>query len=224
MKILINRVDSEDKRMLTYFNQYCFNIYSTNYNYRTLLEEHFIIYAADFGMSLALKILVNGGKKSINGTDFNAELIKILLDKEMKFFILGGNFNNLDINRKFGDKINLVKYHSGYFQESEFERIVVKIKDHNPEVVLIGMGVPKQEFIAKRLAEQIDGTKFLCVGNFLEFYFGTVKRIPERWRNSGFEWVYRLWQEPKRLWKRYIIGIPLFIFRVLKIKFTQKKF
>ena len=60
-------------------------------------------------------------------------------------------------------------------------------------------------------------------GNFFEFYLGTIKRIPKIYRNIGIEWIYRFFQEPKRLWKRYFIGIPLFIFGVIKLKLSINK-
>ena len=80
------------------------------------------------------------------------------------------------------------------------------------------MGAPKQELFTYKLSKSTNTNVYLCVGNFFEFYLGTVKRIPKKFRNNGLEWFYRLFHEPKRLWKRYFIGIPLFIFRVIKFK------
>jgi N-acetylglucosaminyldiphosphoundecaprenol N-acetyl-beta-D-mannosaminyltransferase len=77
------------------------------------------------------------------------------------------------------------------------------------------MGVPLQEKIAFELSKRINGLQIICVGNFLEFYFGTIKRAPKFLHNSGFEWIFRLLTEPRRLWKRYLIGIPVFIARII---------
>ncbi|MBK6915089.1 MAG: WecB/TagA/CpsF family glycosyltransferase [Ignavibacteriales bacterium] len=110
------------------------------------------------------------------------------------------------------------------FLDTEFENVIEKIRTAKPDVIIIGMGVPKQEIVAEKLSRSINASLFLCVGNFFEFYFGTAKRIPVRFRNKGIEWIYRLFHEPKRLWKRYLIGIPLFILRVIRFKLTLNKF
>jgi exopolysaccharide biosynthesis WecB/TagA/CpsF family protein len=84
------------------------------------------------------------------------------------------------------------------------------------------MGVPKQELFAEQLIRTSNERVIICVGNFLEFYFGTKKRAPYFLQKIGFEWMFRLLSEPKRLWRRYLLGIPLFIYRVIKIKLGIK--
>jgi len=208
--------------LLTYLNQHCFNIYSTNQEYRNLIDKKFIVYADGLGINLASRILFKKRYKQFNATDLNQRIIKILIDKKIKFFIIGGDFNGDNVRSHFNSNDNSVGYHSGYFSDLELEKIAIKISNLKTDVVIIGMGVPKQEIIAEKLYQLADASLFLCVGNFFEFYFGTKKRIPAIFRNKGIEWIYRLFQEPKRLWKRYIIGIPLFIFRVIKFKFSKK--
>ena len=206
---------------ITYFNQHCFNIYFSDNSYKKLLDNNFLVYADGFGIKLALRSLFGRVYKSFNATDLNEKIMKLILNKDKKFVIIGGNFNKADFDKKFNEASNFVGYFNGYTNVSDFDSLAKNIRTLAPDVVIIGMGVPKQETIAYELSKEINASLFLCVGNFLEFYLGTVKRVPERFRNTGIEWLFRLVQEPKRLWKRYIIGIPLFIFRVLKIKFTQ---
>lgn len=87
-----------------------------------------------------------------------------------------------------------------------------------PEVVIIAMGVPKQEIFAYKLSALINVKLILCVGGFLEFYFRTKKRAPKFFRRIGIEWFYRMIRDPTRLWKRYLIGIPVFLFNVFKMR------
>ena len=221
--LFISSLKSSKRLFLTYLNQHCFNLYSTNQVYRNLIESKFIVYADGVGINLASKILFKKIYKQFNATDLNERFIKILIDEKNKFFIIGGNFNEDDVRSHFNLNENFVGYHPGYFSDSEIGIISEKICILKPDVVIIGMGVPKQEIIAAKLSKLIDASLFLCVGNFLEFYFGTIRRIPIRFRNKGIEWIYRIFQEPKRLWKRYFIGIPLFIFRVIKYKFLISK-
>jgi len=223
LDLIASNLSKKSGLLLTYFNQHCFNLYVTNMEYKSLIDNKFIVYADGFGINLISKILFKKKYKQFNATDLNEELIKIIIDKKNKFFILGGDFNPDDLKSHFKLNENFVGYHPGYFSDLEIGKIFEKICILKPDVVVIGMGVPKQEIIAAKLYELIDASLFLCVGNFLEFYFGTIRRIPIRFRNKGIEWIYRIFQEPKRLWKRYFIGIPLFIFRVIKYKFLISK-
>ncbi|MCH7517195.1 MAG: WecB/TagA/CpsF family glycosyltransferase [Bacteroidetes bacterium] len=92
------------------------------------------------------------------------------------------------------------------------------INSSSCKVIIIGMGVPRQELLAFNISKRAKVILIICVGNFLEFYFGTKKRIPKIFRNTGVEWLYRLISEPRRLWKRYLVGIPIFLFRILKLR------
>lgn len=217
-------LDHSNRTLLTYLNQHCFNIYSSNKKYKNLIDNKFLVYADGAGIKFALRFIM--GKKYIcfNATDLNEKIMEILLKRKIKFFILGGNFNQKELIDKFNRSESFVGYNSGFFLDNEFENVIEKIRTAKPDVIIIGMGVPKQEIVAEKLSRSINASLFICVGNFFEFYFGTVKRIPVHFRNKGIEWIYRLFHEPRRLWKRYLIGIPLFIFRVIRFKLTLNKF
>ncbi|MHB1686876.1 MAG: WecB/TagA/CpsF family glycosyltransferase [Ignavibacteriaceae bacterium] len=135
-----------------------------------------------------------------------------------KVYIIGGNFSEIQIQRTVTKGLIICSYKNGFFKSDEDAEIIYDIKKNNPDVIIIGMGVPKQEFFAGKLMQNINGKEIICVGNFLEFYFGNVKRIPKTFRNLGIEWCYRLLTEPKRLWNRYIFGIPIFMKSVIKLK------
>ncbi len=215
-------LSNHDPILLTYINQHSFNVYFSNEVYRNVIDQKFIIYAADTGINFANRFLLGIKYKPFNGSDLNERIIQILLATKVKFFIMGGNFKVDDLKRHFDSNHSFVGYHSGYFSDSELGKISEEIASLKPDVVLIGMGVPKQEIITARISEIVNTSLFICVGNFFEFYFGTVQRIPLRFRDKGIEWIFRLFHEPKRLWKRYIIGIPLFILRVLKYKLFKQ--
>jgi N-acetylglucosaminyldiphosphoundecaprenol N-acetyl-beta-D-mannosaminyltransferase len=216
-------INSNNRFLVTYLNQNCFNVYTENIFYKNLLDYNFTIYADGFGVSLVLRFFFGKKYKNFNATDLNEKIVEFLITQKIKFFIIGGNFSKNELNNKFGMIDCFVGYNSGYFLENEFDEIANKISLLKPDVIVLGMGVPKQEIIAEKLSQYINASIFLCVGNFFEFYLGTIKRIPKKYRNIGIEWIYRFFQEPKRLWKRYFIGIPLFIFRVIKLKLSINK-
>jgi N-acetylglucosaminyldiphosphoundecaprenol N-acetyl-beta-D-mannosaminyltransferase len=216
-------IDGQQSLLLTYLNQHCFNIYNSNKEYRKLLDTQFTIYQADHGMFLALKYLFGKKINKIDATAMNQIILNELIKKKISLIIIGGNFD-----KKFGqekcskEKINLVGYQKGYFEENQTDRIIKDLNELNTNVFIIGMGVPKQELFAEKLSQGSNNKVVICVGIFFEFYFGTKKRAPLFIQKIGFEWMFRLFTEPRRLWNRYLIGIPLFLYRILKVKFTKK--
>ena len=209
---------------LTYFNQHCFNIYFSDKSYRNLFDSHFLCYLDGIGIYLALKLFGYKNIRKFNASDLNDIILSELINRRIKIFIIGGRFSdNLIDEITKENKLMLCGYQPGYFNETETCELIDKINASEAQVIMIGMGVPKQEIFASKISNSVNVNLVLCVGNFLEFYFGTKKRIPENFRNIGFEWTYRLLSEPVRLWKRYIIGIPLFILRIIKLYLRRGK-
>lgn len=220
---VLNSLDIQESLLLTYFNQHCFNIYSGDVEYRKLLDTKFDIYQADLGVFLALKILFNRKINRIDATAMNQVILDELIRGKIPLVIVGGNFDYKFIQDETKRRgINLVAYNTGYFEEAQTGSIIMELSKKKTRVFFVGMGVPKQELFAEKLLRIQDPKVVICVGNFFEFYFGTKKRTPVFIKKIGMEWMFRLITEPGRLWNRYLIGIPLFIYRILKLKFEGK--
>lgn len=87
---------------------------------------------------------------------------------------------------------------------------------HSPHVVVVALGFPKQEIVSRFLLEENPGTLFLNVGMALAFMTGIRKRAPLGWQKVGLEWLWRLCQEPKRLWRRYIVDDFPFVIKLFR--------
>ncbi|NWF50695.1 MAG: WecB/TagA/CpsF family glycosyltransferase [Ignavibacteriaceae bacterium] len=211
LNLLAEAILSQNGVLLTYFNQHCFNVYFKNDKYREILEKQSVTFLDGYGIYLFLKLLGRSPER-INASDINEKLFKLIGEKYYRTFIVGSNLDEKILSKYFAS-FNLAGYQNGYFSESEKETIQKKIQSADPRVILIGMGVPQQEIFASELAERLNNSVIICVGNFLEFFTERKKRIPKKFRNIGIEWIFRLIQEPARLWRRYLIGIPIFIFR-----------
>lgn len=101
------------------------------------------------------------------------------------------------------------------FSKEDNEKIINAINKANPDLLWIGMTAPKQEKWTYEHWKELD---ILChvgtIGAVFDFYAGTIRRAPIWWQEHGLEWLYRLLIEPKRMWRRYIIGIPLFLWYI----------
>ena len=107
--------------------------------------------------------------------------------------------------------------------EAECADIVQKIRAAAPDVLFLGLGSPKQEKWADRFKEQLGVPVMIGVGISFDYVAGTVKRAPLWMQNIGFEWLFRLCMEPRRLWKRYLLNDPKFFWYVLRQKCSKKK-
>ena len=106
-------------------------------------------------------------------------------------------------------------YH-GFFSSTEENMIIEEINSRKVDVLIVGMGVPKQELWITAIKDKLETAK-LCVagGAIIDFIAGNVTRAPKWMRVMQIEWLYRLFLEPKRLWRRYLIGNIKFLYYVI---------
>ena len=118
--------------------------------------------------------------------------------------------------------LEVVTYSPPYkpeFSEEDNRAIIKAINEANPDLLWIGMTAPKQE---KWTYQHWKELKINChvgtIGAVFDFYAGTATRAPQWWQEHSLEWLYRLVKEPKRMWRRYVIGNPLFLWNIQKEK------
>ena len=121
--------------------------------------------------------------------------------------------------------LDVVTYSPPYkpeFSDEDNNAIIKAINDANPDLLWIGMTAPKQE---KWTFQHWNELKIHChvgtLGAVFDFYAGTAKRAPQWWQDHSLEWLYRLLKEPKRMWRRYVLGNPLFVWNIVKERFCN---
>lgn len=214
---------SNKNHLIFFINAHCFNIAQKESHYRKALNEAELL--LNDGIGIKLGALFSGIllKENMNGTDFIPRLISLARDQKMKVYLLGGEdgiAKNAKVKLEQKIKgVSIVGYQNGYFNFDEDQEIVSDIINHNTDLLIVGMGVPRQELWLTKNKEKLHGVK-LCVagGAVLDFISEKVKRAPLWMQKTGTEWIYRLLHEPFRLFNRYFIGIPLFFFNLLKTK------
>lgn len=167
---------------------------------------------------------MNGPKERVAGADlFNFEMKK-LNELGGSCFFLGSSEKVLAMIKERAaidyPNIKIVTYSPPYkpeFSDDENRLMVEAVNNANPDLLWIGMTAPKQEKWAYRHWKELNihchcGT----IGAVFDFYAGTAKRAPIWWQDNGLEWLYRLLKEPRRMWRRYIIGNTLFLWNIWK--------
>lgn len=165
----------------------------------------------------------------IAGWDLFEFEMKLLNSKGGKCFFMGSSEKVLKLIQEKAKliypNIKIEVYSPPYkseFDDEDNKKIISAINRSNPDLLWIGMTAPKQE---KWTYSHWDELNINChvgtIGAVFDFFAGTIKRAPLKWQKNGLEWLYRLIKEPKRMWKRYIIGNMLFLINISKEKFNS---
>ncbi|MCI6051415.1 WecB/TagA/CpsF family glycosyltransferase [Phocaeicola plebeius] len=168
-------------------------------------------------------------KERIAGWDLFEFEMKHLNQKGGKCFFMGSSEKVLSLIKEKAQQIypNIIveTYSPPYkpeFSNEDNKKIIDAINKANPDLLWIGMTAPKQE---KWTYSHWNELNIHChvgtIGAVFDFFAGTVERAPIWWQEHGLEWLYRLIKEPKRMWKRYIIGNTLFLWNITKEKFSS---
>ena len=175
------------------------------------------------------------GYKDVSRTYGPDLLLRVLSVPGLRHFFYGGTkeSNELltkNIRERFSN-LDAVKGFSPNFQkigDKESKEILDKINKFNPDVLWIGLGSPKQDYWMFNHRDLLNVPVMIGIGAAFDFIAGIKKQAPKWIQKSGLEWVFRLISEPKRLWKRYLIGNSFFVYCLLKNwiveRFSWKKF
>lgn len=168
-------------------------------------------------------------KERIAGWDLFEFEMNLLNQKGGKCFFMGSSEKVLSLIKEKAKNVypNIVveTYSPPYkpeFNEEDNKKITDAINQANPDLLWIGMTAPKQEkWTYKHWNELNIHCHVGTIGAVFDFFAGTVERAPIWWQEHSLEWLYRLIKEPKRMWRRYIIGNTLFLWNIIKEKYND---
>jgi N-acetylglucosaminyldiphosphoundecaprenol N-acetyl-beta-D-mannosaminyltransferase len=165
-------------------------------------------------------------KTNTRGTTFVYKFIESTADKNYKHFFYGGKEGVAEqLKKSFEDKFPQVKIVGTYcppFREltrEEDRKVCDMINASGANIVWVGIGAPKQEYWMSLHQDRLSASLMIGVGAAFDFLTGNAKEAPGWMQKIGLEWLFRLHSEPRRLWKRYLIGNSLFIYWLIKEKF-----
>lgn len=159
-------------------------------------------------------------KERIAGVDLMYTLLERGNEEKLRVYFLGATDNVIErLNRlcarQFPDLV-VVGSRNGYFTDEEEESVCEAIRDSRADLLFIGMPSPRKEHLAEQRQKLMGVPVTIGVGGSFDVITGKVKRAPEFMQNSGFEWLWRLMMEPRKLWKRYLYTNSRFVWMSLK--------
>jgi N-acetylglucosaminyldiphosphoundecaprenol N-acetyl-beta-D-mannosaminyltransferase len=157
----------------------------------------------------------------VNGTDLMNRLIELAAEKGYRVYFLGARQQVIEkaivqLKQKY-PSLQLAGYRNGYYNSPESERQVIDdVSGSRADILLIGMSSPKKEKWVRQHFQDLNVTVVHGVGGSFDILGGVTKRAPLWMQKAGLEWLYRLAQEPRRLWRRYLVGNAIYTFLVIR--------
>jgi len=176
-----------------------------------------VVWAAKFlGMYLPQRV---------TGIDLMNNLVDLAFSRKYKIFFLGAKEEIVKkVTEVYRNKYNseiIAGFRNGYFGQEEAEEIANKISASCADILFVGITSPKKEVFLNNNKDIINTSFIMGVGGSFDVVAGFVNRAPVWMQKFGLEWLYRVYQEPKRMWKRYLVTNTIFIVRVLREKIKR---
>ena len=209
-------------RRVMYVNAHVVNQSQTIPGLAEALRRADLVYCDGYGVRLAAHVLHLPVPHRMTGADWIWDLAALCEQRERSVYLLGSEPPRAReaaacLRAKHPD-LDVVGSHHGFFDldSPHNERVIEHILDHAPQIVLVGMGTPKQELWVDRFADRLGGAVVWTVGALFDYVSGHTPRAPHWLADNGLEWIFRLAIEPQRMWRRYLIGNPAFLGRVIE--------
>jgi N-acetylglucosaminyldiphosphoundecaprenol N-acetyl-beta-D-mannosaminyltransferase len=194
--------------------------------YRDLLNRGDLTIPDGIGPALAVRVL--GGP--FNRTPGVEAMQDAIRSTSLRHFFFGGTPEILAvISHRIAEEVGesaLAGVYAPPFRpltEAEWTDAASHMRESRADVVWVGLGVPKQDFAAEKLRGMNAAPVICCVGAAFDFYAGSKRRAPAMVRALGLEWIFRLLQEPSRLWERYLVGNALFVYDFLVERISSRR-
>ena len=202
---------------IAFANADCANLAAKNSLYRLQLETMDWVFVDGIGMSIAGKVMQAPVRDNVNGTDLFPLLCAALARTGKRLFLLGARPGVAASAAAWAEArypgLQIAGTHHGYLTAAEETAVTAEIRASKADVLLVAMGAPRQEDWIARNAADCGVTVTMGVGGLFDYYAGRLPRAPAWMRRYGLEWVFRLLQEPGRLWRRYLVGNVVFLAR-----------
>lgn len=203
---------------INFLNAHCFNIAQKNGEYRNALEQSTFLLNDGVGVDIAGKLIGVHFKENLNGTDLIPQLLEYFAKNKLKVYCFGASRKVIEeatsqIEADYPD-LSIVGYSDGFVDNPAL--VIKQINNSQADAVILGLGVPKQELWVANYGDQLKSARILVSGGAIfDFISGNILRAPNFIRRIKLEWLFRLIQEPVRLFSRYVLGPFVFFYYVI---------
>ncbi len=188
---------------------------------RSIVEKSDLVTPDGAGILWASRLLRIPVFRKVSGVDLADRLCALSPTKDYRIFFFGaapGVADKAAVKmRQHYPGARIVGVRDGFFTAEQEPDILAQIKAATPDIVLVAMGIPKQEKWIHQNKDQIGAPVFIGVGGTFDVFSGRVKRAPVWMQNSGLEWLYRLWKNPRKIVK--VMTLPEFALLALRQRF-----
>ena len=207
------------RRNVYFVNAHCVNVAASDAVYDGILRAADLLYADGIGMRIAARAAGETLRDNVNGTDLFPLLCAGAAQAGLELAFIGGRPGVAQACAR-----NMMAAHpglqvayvqDGYFPVARTGAVLEALAQSRARLIFVAMGVPRQEQFIHRHDAELGDTVRLGVGALFDFYSGTMPRAPSVLRRLGMEWLFRLLVEPRRLFRRYVLGNPRFLARVM---------
>lgn len=220
----IDRV-SNKAHAVFFVNTHAFNVSWGNQELHCALQSADCVFGDGTGVRWAVRALYGVRlRDNVNGTDLVQRMLSGLDGRSYRYFLLGNTPERIkraadEAQRRFPD-CELVGYHHGFFDEQDSSEVVDQINCSTADVLLVGMGNPRQEVWITSHLDRLNVPVCMGVGGLFDYWAGKIRRAPGWVRTLGYEWLSILIQQPHKA-SRYLLGNPLFLSRIVVRKWIQ---
>lgn len=218
----------DGKTSISTLNAHCYNMACTDELYREALLKSDVLIPDGISVVWVMRWLTGQRLKKIAGADLFFYEIARLQQTGGRCFFLGSSESTLQKIKERAKReypnVQIQTYSPPYkaeFTQEDNLAMLEAINAFQPDVLMVGMTAPKQEKWAYQHYNLLEVGHICCIGAVFDFYAGTIKRAPKWMIKLGMEWFYRLIKEPRRMWRRYLIGNTKFIYYVIKEKIAS---
>ena len=213
----------ETPAFIAHTNAHTLNLAYEDPDYRDVLRRADLVLNDAKGLMLAARIHGWRFPADLNGNFFTPLVLRRAAERGWRVFFLGAGPGVAERAagqlRREVPGLNVIGTRDGYF--SSDEEALDAVAAAGTDLLLVGMGNPLQERWLDRCLDRTGARVGIGVGAFFDFITGTVPRAPAWMNRVGLEWLHRLIQEPRRMWRRYILGNPTFVWRNLRQRVSR---
>jgi N-acetylglucosaminyldiphosphoundecaprenol N-acetyl-beta-D-mannosaminyltransferase len=209
------------RHRVSYVNAHVLNQSFSNPELRRVLQGSDLVYCDGYGVRLAARVVGLPVPHRMTGADWVWTVAALCQESGLSLYLLGSEPGSsaeaAAALKRWYPRLDVRGTHHGYFglDTPHSERVLEHVAEIKPDILLVGMGTPQQELWVERNHDRIDASVVWTVGALFDYVSGRVPRAPRWIADNGFEWIFRLAVDPRRMWRRYLLGNPAFLYRVL---------